>query len=283
MTIAVTGATGHLGALVLTALLRTESADDLVAIVRDPAKAAGLADQGVDVRVAAYGDGPALEAALAGVDTVLLVSGSEVGQRVAQHQSVIDAAQAAGVGRLVYTSAPRADTSDLVLAPEHRATEEYLVASGLPFTIGRNNWYHENYAQQLAAAATTGTLLAAAGAGRVASASRADYADGLAVLLTTDGHEGQVLELGGDVSWTYDDFAAALSEVVGREVVYQPVEPAELVQALVGAGLDEGTAGFVAALDANIAAGDLDSSDRTLSSLIGRPTTPLVDGLRALA
>lgn len=283
MTIAVTGATGHLGALVLAALARTEPVGSLVAVVRDPAKASGLIDQGIDVRVASYDDRPSLDEALRGVDTVVLISGSEVGRRLAQHSAVIDAAKAAGVARLVYTSATRASTSDLVLAPEHKSTEEYLVASGLDHTIARNNWYHENYGQQIATSRATGTLVAAAGDGRVASASRVDYADALAVLAASTEHSGAVLELGGDVAWSYDDLAAVLGDVAGREVVYQPVEPAILMQKLVEAGLDEGTAGFVATLDANIAQGDLDSDDHTLSSLIGRPTTPIVDTLRTLA
>ncbi len=283
MTIAVTGATGHLGALTLDALARTEPAGSLVALVRDRTRAAGLAEQGIDVRVASFDDRASLDQALHGVETLVLVSGNEVGRRVAQHSAVIDAAQAAGVGQMIYTSAPRAAETGLVLAPEHRATEEYLVASGLDHTIARNNWYHENYAQQIEVARATGTLVAAAGAGRVASASRADYADALAVLARSGQHSGAVLELGGDVSWSHDDLAAALSQVVGREVVYQPVEVDVLVETLVTAGLDETTARFVATLDDDIAHGDLDSGDRTLSSLIGRPTTPLVETLRTLA
>jgi len=284
MTIAVTGATGHLGGLVLAALQeRGVPTEDLVAVVRDASKAAPLAVQGIDVRVAPYEDVPALETALADVDTLLLVSGSEPGPgRFPGHRNVIDAAKTAGVGRIVYTSAPKATDSELVLAPDHAATEEYLVASGVPFTIGRNNWYHENYAQQIDIVRATGTLTAAAGDGKVASASRADFAEAFAVLLTTDGHEGQTYELGGDVHWTFDDLAAALSEVVGREVVYQPVDAATLITSLTSAGLDEGTAGFVAALDGNIAAGALDVDGSALARLIGRPTTPLVDGLKAV-
>ncbi|WP_427385366.1 SDR family oxidoreductase [Janibacter sp. G56] len=280
MTIAVTGATGQLGGLIIDALLETQDAASLVAVVRDEAKAASLAERGVTVRVAAYGDRPALEAAFAGVETVMLVSGSEVGQRIPQHGNVIEAAKAAGVGRIVYTSAPKATTSDLVLAPEHKATEELLAASGLRTTILRNNWYHENYLQTVDQVAQTGVLLAAAGDGKVASASRADYARGAAAVLTSDQHDGAVLELSGDTAWDHDQFADVLTEVVGRPIVYKPVTPGELVEALVGAGLDEGTATFVAALDANIADGALGDATPTLSELIGRPTTPLVDVLR---
>ena len=175
MTIAVTGATGQLGRLVLDELLTSQEPDSLVAIVRDAAKAGELAARGVQVRVADYSDPAALEAALTGVDRLLLVSGSEVGARVAQHGNVIDAAKAAGVGFIAYTSVLAADTTELILAPEHKATEELIRASGLGFTFLRNGWYTENYAQTVATAKQTGAVVAAAGDGRVASATRADY------------------------------------------------------------------------------------------------------------
>lgn len=283
MTIAVTGATGHLGALVLDHLLATTAPADVVAVVRDPAKAQPLADRGVTVRTAAYTDPAALRAAFAGVDTLLFISSSEVGQRVEQHRNVIDAAVAAGVGRVVHTSAPRATTSTLVLAPDHKFTEEYLTASGLPWTILRNNWYTENYLGQIEIARTTGTLVAAAGAGRVASASRADFAAAAVAVLTQDGHAGRVYELGGDHAWDHDELAAALAEIVGAPVRYRAVDGPTLIGILQQSGMDEGTAGFVARLDGDIAAGALGEVTGELSTLIGRPTTPLLEGLRAAA
>lgn len=283
MTVAVTGATGKLGALVIRELLQTTDPGAIVAVVRDPAKAADLATQGVVVRQAAYTDPGALRAALAGVDVLLFVSSSEVGQRVEQHRNVIDAAVAAGVGRVVYTSAPRATTSTLVLAQDHKFTEEYLTASGLPFTILRNNWYTENYLGQIETARQTGTLVAAAGAGRVASASRADFAAAAAVVLTEAGHEGQVYELGGDHAWDFTELAAALSEIVGAPVTYRPVDVPTLVGILQQVGLDAGTAGFVAQLDDDIAHGALAEVTGELAKLIRRPTTSLLDGLRNAA
>jgi len=281
MTILVTGATGQLGRLIVESLLeRGASADQIVAGARDVSKAADLGVRAVHLD---YTDPASIAAALDGVDSVVLVSGSEVGQRVAQHQAVIDAAAAAGVSKFVYTSAPKATTSDLVLAPEHKATEEAIAASGLPAVILRNNWYTENYVRDLATAAETGVLSSGAGDGRVASASRKDYADAVAVVLLEDGHIGEVYELGGDVAWTYSDLAAAFSEILGREVSYVPLSFDEQVSALRGFGLDEGTVGFVAALDAGIRGGALADTDGTLSRLIGRPTTPLVEGLRAAA
>ena len=283
MTIAVTGATGQLGALVVHDLVRTVDPASVVAVVRDPAKAAGPAAQGVRVRSATYADPAALAAAFAGVDDLLFISSSEVGQRIDQHRAVVDAAVAAGVGRIVYTSAPRATTSHLVLAPEHKFTEEYLAAAGLPTTILRNNWYTENYLGQIEIARTTGTLVAAAGAGRVASASRADFAAAAVAVLTQDGHAGRVYELGGDHAWDHDELAAALAEIVGAPVRYRAVDGPTLIGILQQSGMDEGTAGFVARLDGDIAAGALGEVTGELSTLIGRPTTPLLEGLRAAA
>ncbi|MDQ0644528.1 SDR family oxidoreductase [Microbacterium murale] len=284
MTILITGATGQLGRLTIDSLL-TRGADPqtLVAGARDLSKAADLAERGIRVVTLDYDDAESVSAALDGVDSVLLVSGSEVGKRTAQHKAVIDAAKAAGVTKLVYTSAPKATTSDLVLAPEHKATEELIADSGVPAVILRNNWYTENYAGNVAQAATSGVLAASVGDGRVASASRRDYADAAAVVLLEEGHIGEVYELAGDVAWNFDELAATIAEVVGRPVEYQALSSEEHAATLAAAGLDEGTIGFVTALDAGIRGGALADTDGTLARLIGRPTTPLVEGLRAAA
>jgi NAD(P)H dehydrogenase (quinone) len=281
MTTLVTGATGNLGRLIVSALLERGAAPhSVIAGARDVSKGADL---GVPVVHLDYTDPSSIAAALEGVDTVVLVSGSEVGQRGAQHRAVIEAAKAAGIAKLVYTSAPKATTSDLVLAPEHKATEELIAASGIPAVILRNNWYTENYAADLARAAESGVLASGTGTGRVASASRKDFAEAAAVVALDDSHIGEVYELGGDVAWDYRDLAAAMAEVTGRDVSFVSLSSDDQVAALREAGLDEGTAGFVAALDAGIAGGALADTDGTLSRLIGRPTTPLVDGLRAIA
>ena len=154
-----------------------------------------------------------LDAAFAGVDRLLLVSGSAVGQRITQHANVIDAAKAAGVGFVAYTSITRADTSDLALAAEHQATEELLAASGLPHALLRNSWYLENYTGQVGTALEHGVVLGAAGEGRVSAATRADYADAAAVVLAGEGHEGAVYELGADRAFTLGEYAATLSRV----------------------------------------------------------------------
>ena len=283
MTIAVTGTSGHLGRLVVESLLARGAAPaDVVALARTTAKVADLADRGVVVREADYDRPETLVPALDGVEVLVLVSGSEVGRRVPQHQAVIDAAKGAGVRRVVYTSAPHADTSPLVLAPEHKATEELLATSGLTTTILRNGWYTENYLPDVQRARETGELVASVGDGRVASASRADYADAAAVVaLAGDGtHDDAVYELSGDVAWDFDELARTATEVLGRPVTYRAVEPEEQRGALLAAGLDEGTAGFVVALEGDTRAGLLAETTGDLARLIGRPTTPLGEGLR---
>jgi NAD(P)H dehydrogenase (quinone) len=282
MTIVVTGATGHLGHLIVEALLRDGVApSEIVAGGRNLAKLDDLASRGVRVARLDYDDPATLTAALEGADTLMLVSASEPGKRVPQHRAAIDAAVAAGVKRIVYTSAPKATTSALVLAPEHKETEELIVASGIPSTILQNGWYTENYTGSATQAAESGSLVSSAGDGRVSSASRRDYADAAAVVLTTEGHEGKVYELSGDVAWSQADLADAISKATGKPVTYKPVTTAEHAEILTSAGLDEGTVGFVTALDANIRDGLIGYTTGDLSRLIGRPTTPLLEGLRA--
>ena len=288
MSYVVTGATGHLGRLVVEALLeRGVPAEQVVAGGRAVGRLADLAERGVRTARLDYDDAASLAAALSGAHTLVLVSGTEMGRRVQQHGAAVDAALAAGVRHVLYTSAPHADTTALVLAPEHKGTEELLAAArdrhGLRVTVARDNWYTENYEQTFAQAAASGMVLTSAGDGRVASAPRADYAAALAALATREGEDSSVRELSGDVAWSFDEFAQAASEVLGRPVEHRSVGTAEHVAALVGVGLDEGTAGFVAAMDAGIARGDLADATDEVRTLIGRPTTSLVDTLRGWA
>lgn len=280
MLLAVTGATGKLGRLVIEALIeRGKPAGDIVAIGRSIDRIADLRQRGVQVRAADYGKPEQLAAALEGVDRLLLISGSAAGQRVAQHRNVVNAAQAAGVGFIAYTSAPKADSTDLALAPEHKATEELIRASGIPFAMLRNNWYTENYFQVLEQAQYTGLVIASLGDGTVASASRRDYAEAAAVVLAGEGHEGCVYELAGDTAWSYDDLTATLTELLGREVVYRRVSSKEHRKILTKAGVPMAQAAFVVTLDANTKSGALADASGELSALIGRPTTPLRDTL----
>ena len=279
MNIAVTGATGQLGQRVVNGLLEKGSSNKIIAVVRDKKKALPLDKRGAEVRVAHYGDPAALKAAFSGVDRLLLISSSEVGKRTEQHKNVIDAAKAAGVKHIAYTSAPRATATALVVAPEHKATEENILQSGMKYTILRNNWYTENYKDRVETAKKTGAVVAAAGAGRVASATRADYAAGAVAVLLGTGHEGRIYELGGDSAWDFNELAETIGVIIGKPVVYKSVDVPTLIGILKGAGLDEGLAGFMAAVDGNIAEGALSEVTGELSKLIGRPTTPLKKGL----
>lgn len=277
--LAITAASGHFGRLALAEAVRVRPGE-VVAIVRDPSRL-GPPPDGVEARTADYGDRTAMAAALAGVDALLMVSSSEVGNRVEHHRNVIDAARDAAVGKVVYTSAPRATTSSLVLAPDHKATEEYLAASGLSWSAARNNWYNENYLPGLAQAAQSGVLLSAAVEGRVASASRADLAVGAIALLTGPWQDGAVYELGGDTAWDFRQLAGWYSEALGRPIAYQAVDGPTLVATLTAAGVPEAGAQFAAAVDANIAEGALAEVTGELGRLLGRPTTPILETLRA--
>lgn len=280
MTLAVTGATGHLGGLVVEHLLRRGTpAAQIVALVRRPDAAASLAAKGVAVRAFDYNQPDELAPALVGVDSLLLVSGNEFGKRAQQHQAVIDAAKAAGVGRLVYTSAPDADTSMNPVAPEHWATEQALAASGLAHVILRNNWYHENFLADLGTAAQTGEILTAAGGGRVASAARTELAEAAAIVLAGS-QVGQTLTLTGDVAWSFDELAQDFAATLGRPVTARHVNATEKSDVLAAAGLDAGIIGFVVGVDAAIAAGELAGVTGDLSALLGRPTAPILETLR---
>ncbi|MCW2846106.1 MAG: NmrA family protein [Marmoricola sp.] len=276
MSIVVTAATGQLGRLVVERLLaRGVPAGDVLATARRPEALADLEAQGVRVAGLDYDDVD--DEVLSSGDVLLLVSSSTPGIRVPQHENVIRAAARAGVARIVYTSAPAADDTDLVLAPEHAATERLLEESGLPYTFLRNGWYTENYQPAFEQARATGTVVASVGDGRVASAPRADFADAAAVVLSETGHENAVYELSGDHAWDFDELAAAFTDALGKPVSYERVSPERHLEILKDAGLDDGTAGFVVALDQNLAAGLLAVTTGDLARLIGRPTVPLAE------
>ncbi|MFW3168701.1 SDR family oxidoreductase [Geodermatophilus sp. CPCC 206100] len=284
MSIVVTGATGQLGRLVVEQLLaRGVDPAHVVAGGRATERLADLAERGVRTARVDYDDPATLDAVLAAGDTVLLVSGSQPGARVAQHRAVVDAAVRAGVARIAYTSILGAEDTPLVLAPDHQATEAMIRESGLPFTLLRNGWYSENYVQPLQQARETGVVASSVGDGRVASATRADYAAAAAAVLTGEGHENAAYELSGDTAWSFDDLAATYSELLGREVTYVRRTPEEQRAALLAAGLDEGTAGFVVTMEGNIRDGALAHTTGDLARLAGRHTTPLVEALRPAA
>jgi NAD(P)H dehydrogenase (quinone) len=283
MPIVVTATSGHLGRLIVTDLLdRGIPATDIVAGARKPEAIADLADAGVRTTRIDYDDPATIEAAISTGDTFVLISGAFTPDRNRQHADAVAAATRAGAGHIVYTSGLRASESPSPIAASHAPTEDAVRASGLPFTILRNGWYTENYAANIPTARETGVLLASVSEGRVASASRRDFASAVGAVVTSEGHLGQTYELSGDVAWTYDDLAAALSEVLGRDVVHKPVSSAEHLEILKDAGVPEQFAEMGVAVDGAIAAGAFAYQNGDLARLLGRPTTPLVDGLRPL-
>lgn len=282
MSILVTGASGQLGRSVIDHLLASGTpADAVVAGARTPSALAALADAGVRVRRVDYSDAASLPDALEGIDTLLLVSGNEFGHRVQQHRAVVGAAASAGVGRLVYTSAPHADATALELAADHAATEAILRESGVAFTVLRNGWYFENYTAQIPNYLELGAVVGSAADGRISGASRSELAEAAAVVLTTDGHAGRTYELGGDAHFTLAELAELVSDASGRTVTYQNVPEAELAAILTGAGLPAEVAAVFAQTDVAIRGGALLVETGDLARLIGRPTSTLADAVHA--
>ncbi|MEV5534882.1 SDR family oxidoreductase [Streptomyces prunicolor] len=278
MSIVVTGATGHLGRHVVEQLLEKVPADQITAVVRTPEKAADFAERGVKIVVADYNTPETFDTVFAAGDKVLLISGNEFEKgRVGQHKVVIEAAKAAGVALLAYTSAPGPLAA--ALADDHRGTEEALLASGVPYALLRNGWYNENYTENLAPVLEHNAVVAAAGDGRISAASRADYAAAAVAVLTGEGHENQTYELGGDEAWSFAEYAAELSRQTGKEITYNNVPAETLIGILTGAGLPEPFAAILAGVDTSIAQGQLVVSSGDLSRLSGRTTTPISESI----
>jgi NAD(P)H dehydrogenase (quinone) len=277
----VTGATGKLGRHVMEGLLVKGPATELAVAVRNVAKAADYAARGVAVRHADYDQPHTLVAAFTGIDKVLLISGSEVGKRAAQHLAVIKAAQSAGVRFLAYTSMLRADTSGLALAREHKTTEDAIRGSGLAYVLLRNGWYIENHTEQLDAVLKHGVIAGAAGDGRFASAARQDYAAAAVTVLTEEGHENRVYELTGDSPFTLEELAAEVSKQAGKAIAYTNLSPEQYKNVLVGAGMPSPYTDILVDADVGASRGELDGASGDLRRLIGRPSTSLRDAIEA--
>ena len=273
--IVVTGASGQLGHLVIKSLLTKVSASEIVAAVRNPERATDLSALGIHIRQANYNNPASLDAAFSGAEKVLLISSSEVGQRVVQHKNAIDAAKRAGVTLLAYTSLLHADTSPLALAQEHQATESYIRSVGIPFVLLRNGWYTENYLASVQPALQHGAYIGSAGSGRISSAARKDYAEAATAVLTEPDQAGKIYELAGDESYTLSEFAAELSRQSGKAIPYVNLSEADFKDALVNAGLPEPLAGVLADSDVGASKGALYDDQRQLGTLIGHPTASL--------
>ncbi len=276
MTIAITGATGQLGRLAIAALKTRAPGAEVIALARNAA-----ADLGVPVRAFDYTKPETLAPALAGVETLVLISSSDFNDRAGQHKAVIEAAKAAGVGRIVYTSLLKGDASPMILAQDHIATEAYLAASGLAHTVLRNGWYTENHTGSLGGAIAAGAMIGASGEGRIASAARADYAEAIAVTALDATHAGKVYELAGDAAPTMTEFAAEVGRQIGKPLPYNDLPPATYAGILQSFGLPEGFANILADSDVQASKGALFDDSRTLSALIGRPTTPIAATIAA--
>ena len=274
MTIAITGATGQLGRLAIRSFHAKGAAKDLVALVRDPAKAA---DIGIAARAFDYSKPQTLAPALKGIQTLVLISSNDFNDRFGQHKAVIDAAKAAGVGHVIYTSILKGDASPMLMADDHKKTEAYLKSSGLPYTLLRNGWYTENYTASLAGSVAAGGMIGSAGSGRISSAPRKDYAEAIVAVALTPALQGKVYELAGDNSYTMADMAATVSAKAGKPVPYTSLPTADYAKALESFGLPPGFAYVLADSDAHAAKGALHDDSKTLSRLIGRPTTPMAD------
>lgn len=268
MAVAITGATGQLGRHAIAAL-KARGAQP-IALARDPARAADLA---VETRTFDYTN--ANPAALNGVDTLVLVSSNDFNDRVGQHRQAIAAAKAAGVGRILYTSILKGEASPMILAQDHIVTEAAVQESGIPATILRNGWYTENYTGALGAAIQHGAIIGAGGDGRVSFAARKDYAEAIAVTALDASHVGKTYELAGDMAHSGANFAAAVATASGKPIAYVNMPKSEYTKALQGFGLPDGFAMILADSDACAATGALYDDSRTLSRLIGRPTTPI--------
>ncbi len=283
--IAVTGATGHLGRLVIEGLLKTMPASEIIAVVRTPEKAADLAALGVLVRAGDYTQPETLRPELAGADKVLLISSSDLSAgsdaRVVQHQAVIDAAKAEGATLLAYTSILRADTSTLALAKVHKETEDIIRESGIPFVFLRNGWYFENQTEALAPAIQHGAIMGAAGEGKFASAGRADYAAAAVAALTLPGQENKIYELAGDTPYTLTELAAETAKQSGKPVAYVNLPAADYQKVLEGFGLPAPLAALLVDAEVGAAQGELDGSSDDMRSLIGRPTMTLAEAVKA--
>lgn len=282
MKIAITGANGQLGQLIIEALLKETAAQNIIALVRDLNKAESLKHKGIEIRHFDYDAPETLTLALYDINKLLLISANEIGHRLPQHKAVIDAAKKAGIHYIAYTSLLNADSSPLELAQEHRETETLIQESGLTYTLLRNNWYNENYLGNVAHTVEIGILYGAAQDGKISSAARQDYAEAAAKILTSSGHDNKIYELAGSTSFTLSDLAKYISEATHKPVKYQNLSIEDYTKGLTEAGLLSSLIDVIVDADRQTANGAMLSTSKDLETLIGRKTTPIQQQIEAL-
>ncbi|RKP44778.1 SDR family oxidoreductase [Cohnella endophytica] len=282
MKILVTGVTGKLGSIVIETLLETVPAENLAVSVRNPEKAESLRARGVDVRHGDFDQPETLDKAFAGIDRILIVStDGDNDTRIRQHSAAVAAAQRANVGFIAYTSLGNASENTIFLAPVHRATEEAIINTGIPYSFLRNNWYLENETSSIQAVLGGAPWLTSAGSGKVGWATRRDYARAAAAVLSGEGHENTVYELSGKLT-SQEELASMLAGILGREVPVQQVDDATYASIMSGAGVPEPFVPFLVGIQSAIRDGALEVESDDFVKLLGRPNTPLDEALRQI-
>ena len=279
MKLLVTGATGKFGTKVVETLLKTVPASQLAVSVRNPEKAEELRARGVEVRQGDFDHPETLDAAFAGVDRLLLVSADGDNEtRIRQHANAVAAAERAGVGFIAYTSLANAQESQNLFAPTHQATEEAILKTGIPYSFLRNNWYLENEISSIQGVLAGAPWVTSAENGKVGWALQQDYAEAAAAVLSGKGHENTIYELSGKVL-TQEEIAAALGSVLGKEITVQQVDDATYADIMQAAGVPDFVIPILVEIQRSIRVGSLDVESNDFEKLLGRPATPINEGL----
>ena len=281
--ILITGANGHLGAATIGHLLQSLPADRIAGMVRSAEKGEELRRKGVTVRVGDYAKPKTLTESFRGVKKLLLVSGTDLENRIEQHRHAIDAAVEAGVEHVVYTSVYRRENAGGVLgklAEGHIATEEYLKQSGLPYTFLLNTLYAEVLPLFFGPAVLEQGIYLPAGDGAFSPAERDEMAEAAARILTGKGHAGRSYAIANVQNHTYAEIAAMLSDITGKEIAYTPAEPGQFTKVMQGAGVPDEAIDVTVAFSQAIAQGELRTPQTDLPALLGREPRPLREFLQ---
>ncbi len=277
--ILVTAATGQLGGLIIQELLKLTDAGNVVGLARTPEKAKGL---GIEIRQGDYNSPDLLEAACSGIDTVMLISGTDIGPRVQQHKNVVDAAKAAGVKRIAYTSVVIAQKRPEPIYHDHGETEDYIKASGMNYTFLRNNFYMNAYVEEIKIAIEKGVYRGAIGETGAALVARADLARAAAAALADEQHANKTYHLSGPAVVDGSEYARIASAISGKEISYQPISIDELKADYLARGYDANMMPFLLLLEETIASGDLVEVSPDIENLTGQKPQSFEEHARAV-